>query len=209
LILTLIYISISFYDMIDIYKTGQLSDLIQELRSFKGVLLFMAIYAIRPLFVILPATPMVLAAGAIYGILWGTIIVVFSALLSGTIGFFMARFLGQHIVDKIKHKRFGKIKSRIEKGRWATVISLNFIGISWDFVSIASGLSKIDYKDYLLAICISSPILAFVSVYFGNALFSMITTGNIFQIKTLVAISLVMAGIFLPHLIKRKSEKKP
>lgn len=225
IILIVVFISIKFFNVSRIYKSAEMGGLINELRTFKGALLFIALYSIRPVFVVLPASPMAIAGGAIYGTLVGTIIVVIGALLSGTFGFFMARFIGKEYFDKITHQKISKIlsnsknskglekskifqsKTKIEEGSWATVIFLNFIGLPWDIVSIASGLSKIKYKDFLLGISISSVPQSFIAVYFGNVLFSIRSFSDIFQLKTFIVLILVILGISLPHIIKRRIEK--
>ena len=115
----------NFLDIGSIYKGGEIQELISSLRTVKGALLFITLYAIRPLFIILPASPMAAAGGAIYGTFLGTAIVVIGALISGTIGFFMARFIGKGYLDKIKHSKILRIKNKIEENQEKVDNALN------------------------------------------------------------------------------------
>lgn len=207
-IVLIVFLSLKFFDIIRIFKTGAVGEIIHKSRTIEGVILFLALYTLRPVFVVLPASPMAIAGGVMYGTLFGTIIVVIGALISGSFGFFLARFIGMEYFDKIIHHKILKVKSKIEEGSWATVIFLNFVGLPWDSVSIASGLSKIKYKDFLLGIFISSIPQSFIAVYLGNVLFSIRSFSEIFKIESLIVIILIILGLTLPHFIKRKIERK-
>lgn len=211
LVITLLLISfvaVKFFNIVSVYKTGAIDEIIKGSRTAKGILLFLGLYALRPIFAILPASPMAFAGGAMYGKLFGTIIVVIGALISGTFGFFLARFIGKEYFDRITHHRILKVKSKIEEGSWATIIVLNFIGLPWDSVSIAAGLSKIRYRHFFIGIFISSIPQSFIAVYIGNVLLSMRSLADIFKIENLVVVVLIVLGITLPHFIKRILEKK-
>jgi len=207
-VILIVFLTLKFFNILMIYKTGTLDHIITSGRTFEGVLLFLLLYTLRPVFGILPASPLAIAGGIMYGTLWGTIIVVIGALTSGTFGFFLARYIGKEYFDRITHHRIIKVKSRIEKGSWATVIVMNFIGLPWDFVSIASGLSKIKYKDFLLGISISSIPQSFIAVYLGNVLFNMRSIVDILKFENLIVVVVIILGITLPHYLKNKIEKR-
>ncbi len=210
LIITIIliaFISIKFFNITRIYKTGAVDEIILEAKTVKGVLSFLILYALRPIFVILPASPMAIAGGVMYGTFLGTLIVVIGALISGTFGFFLARFIGKEYFDRITHGRISKVKAKIEKGSWATIVFLNFVGFPWDFVSIAAGLSKIKYRDFFLGIFISAPPQSFIAVFLGNVLLSVKSFSDISKIEVLIVLVIIILGLTLPHFIKRKIEK--
>ncbi|MFH1641879.1 MAG: VTT domain-containing protein [Nanoarchaeota archaeon] len=189
--------SIKFLNLYEIYKSGSLSD---EFSSFKGTVLFIILNSIRPIFIILPALPMNIAAGGLWDPFYALIIVFISFLVSGTVGFYFARFMGKEFVDKIKNPRIIKIKTTIEKCGWAAVISLNYTGIPWDIVSIGSGLSKMTYFEFLVGIAISGVPLTFIAVYFGYAVFSK----NVTQTQFIIIAIIFISGIVLPHVIRKK-----
>jgi uncharacterized membrane protein YdjX (TVP38/TMEM64 family) len=207
-LLLIVFVTVKFFNIVSVYKTGAVDEIIKGSRTAEGVLLFLVLYALRPIFAILPASPMAFAGGAMYGKLFGTIVVVIGALISGTFGFFLARFIGKEYFDRITHYRISKIKSKMEEGSWATVIVLNFIGLPWDSVSIAAGLSKISFRHFFIGIFISSIPQSFIAVYIGNVLLSMRSLADVFKIESLIVIVLIVLGITLPHLIKRILEKK-
>jgi len=96
------------------------------------------------------------------------------------------------------------LKQKIESGGWASVMFLNFVGFSWDIVSIASGLTKIRYKDFLLAISITSIVQGLITVYFGIVIFSIRSLNDILQPKVLIALAITLLGITLPLIIRKR-----
>jgi len=205
-IVSLIVVFLRTNAISEFYKMGNMGVILQNLRTLEGILIFILIYTIRPIFILLPASPMAFAAGAIYGSLFGTVIVIIGALTSGSFGFFIARVIGKGYFDKIAHKRISRLKEKMEHGSWATIISLNFVGLPWDLVSISAGLSKIRYRDFLLGIFISSVPQSLIAVLLGDVVFSIRSLGDVFQLKTIVVLVMVILGVILPHIIKRKME---
>ncbi len=203
-IFLLAFTAVRVFDVMNVYREGAVDEIIKEANTAGGILLFLALYAIRPIFVILPASPMAFAGGAIYGRLFGTLIVVTGALISGTFGFFLTRFIGKEYFDRITMHRISRVKSRLEEGSWATVIVLNFIGLPWDLVSIAAGLSKIRYRDFFIGIFVASIPQSLIAVYIGHAIFSIKSAADLLRPGNFVILFVVILGITLPHYIKRR-----
>jgi len=197
----------AFWDIKELYNAATIQSFFAKFRNIKGIISFLLVYSIRPFFIILPASPLAIVAGAIWGKLFGLIIVVIGALCSGTVGFFFGRFFGKSFFDKITHGKISKVKTKIEKGGCISVVFFNFIGFPWDFVSIASGVSKIKYKDFFLGILISSIPQSFIAVYLGNILLSIRSITDIFTIEMLIAVLLLAIGYGTAVMV-RKYQKK-
>jgi uncharacterized membrane protein YdjX (TVP38/TMEM64 family) len=207
-ILFIIFYFYAFWDIEKLYTATSIQSFFAEFRNLEGTFFFLLVYSIRPFFIVLPASPLALAAGAIWGKLLGLIIVVIGALCSGTVGFFFGRFFGKSFFDKITRGKIGKVKTKIEEGGCVSVVFFNFALLPWDFVSISSGVSKIKYKDFFLGILISSIPQSFIAVYLGHALLSIRSFADIFSIEMLIAVLLLIAG-FIVAVVVRKYQKKP
>ena len=203
-IITYFYIR---YNISEIYKAESLREWLAQFKTVKGISLLFFLYNIRPFFIILPASPLALAAGAIWGKFFGFILILIGALTSSTIGFFFGRIFGKPFFDRI-HGKIGKIKSKIEKGGIVSVAFFSLIGFSLDFVSIASGLSRISYKDFITAILIVGPLQGFIAVYLGDFLINLRSIQDIFSYQILIILGLLGLGFVMSVFTKKYLEKK-
>jgi uncharacterized membrane protein YdjX (TVP38/TMEM64 family) len=119
-----------------------------------GPLLFIGLYFFAMLF-FLPGTPLSLAAGFLFGGVKGTLYIVIGASLGAGGAFLLARFLGKEFVDRILKNKFKKINEydqKLEKNGFLTVLFLRLVPLfPFNGLNFALGLTKVTFKDYLLA----------------------------------------------------------
>lgn len=119
----------------------------------------------------IPSAPIGIAAGAIYGHIWGGVYVLAGSELGAIAAFCIARFVGYDIL----HRWFG------EQLKQGLVGSQNFLMltlfasrlmpfISFDVVSYAAGLTNITFWRFALATLAGIIPAAFLLAHFGNAL---------------------------------------
>lgn len=184
---------------------------VENLRAFLGsfgvwgpVVLTLA-YALRPVAPVLPPLPVAIAIGAIYGVAAGLAIVSVGATLAGIFAFSLARFIGRDYIDSLEGKgKIFQVKRRIEEGGWASVMTARFLNVPWDVVSYASGVSRIRFADFLIGTAVAAVPLSFIAVYFGSALGTIHSAGDLLNPGPLTALAVFVLGVSLPLLLKKK-----
>lgn len=131
--------------------------------------IFVALFALKPLIIVIPAMLMTVVGGSLFGPLQGLLLSLIGFFLSGTIAFFLARLLGESFVNKmLKGKTMGI--DRIMKKNGIPIIALiRFVPVfHYDIVSYTLGLTKIKYKDYIIGSILGVSIETAAYAYLGQ-----------------------------------------
>ena len=170
-----------------------------------GPVVLVLAYSLRPVAPVLPPLPVAIAIGAVYGLATGLVIVSVGATLSALFAFSLARFIGRDYIDSLEGTgKIFEVKRRIESGGWATVMVARFLNVPWDVVSYASGVSRIRFADFLIGTAIPAVPLSFIAVYFGSAFGNIRSAADLLTPGPLTALTVFVAGITLPILLKKK-----
>ena len=145
----------------------------------------------------IPSAPIALAAGAIYGHLWGTVYVAFGAEAGAIAAFSIARFLGYEAM----HKRFGKQLGNSLAGSQNALTLVVFISrlmpfISFDIISYAAGITPLKLWRFALATAAGILPASFLLAHFGSEL---VVEENS---RVLLAVVLLGAVTAIPVVIK-------
>lgn len=117
----------------------------------------------------IPSAPIALAAGAVYGHVLGTFLVVLGAELGALTAFFLARKLGRETLENWLGDRldYGLLGS--QNALTATVFVTRLLPfMSFDLVSYAAGLSKLHFWRFGLATLAGIIPASFLLAHFGN-----------------------------------------
>lgn len=156
-----IFISVIFIAMIIIIANvhrfqGKLGiRKIAEVIRSKGelsFLIYLAIFAIKPIFVIIPTNIIAVASGIVFGSFKGFILTMIGYFISGTVAFYLSRFLGRDFIEDLVGNKFIKLDNNLEKNGFKILFLLRLPPIlPYDALSYAAGLTKISYRDFILA----------------------------------------------------------
>lgn len=134
-----------------------------------GPILIVFLMAIAIVATPIPSAPIALAAGAVYGHTLGTIFVVAGAEVGALVAFGLARVLGRDAL-------VGWLGVKVDAG-WLgsqNALTLTVFGsrlmpfISFDIVSYAAGLSRLQFWRFALATLAGIVPASFVLAHFGN-----------------------------------------
>lgn len=138
-------------------------------RGAAGMIGFGAAYvALALLFV--PGAALTLVAGAIYGFVWGTIVVSLASVTADAVAFLVARYLARRRVEQLarRHPRFGAVDRAVADGGWRMVALLRLSpAIPYSASNYLYGLTGISFWPYLLASWIFTLPGTCVYVYLG------------------------------------------
>ena len=138
--------------------------------GFIGIVLFIALYVIATVLFI-PGAVLTLGAGAIYGVLWGSVYVSIASTLAATCAFLIGRHLAREtITRKIgANKAFAAIDKAVGTGGWK-IVGLTRLSplFPFTFLNYAFGLTRISLREYVVASWIGMMPGTVLYVYLGS-----------------------------------------
>ncbi len=117
----------------------------------------------------IPSAPIALAAGAAYGHLWGTVQVVIGAELGALIAFGLARNLGHDVLRRVFGDRVDAGLLGSQAALTVTVFASRLMPfVSFDMISYAAGLSRLQAWRFALATLAGIVPASFLLAHFGG-----------------------------------------
>ena len=118
-----------------------------------GPVVFLSAYAVATV-AFVPGSLLTLAAGAVFGIWRGTVIVFFGATIGAALAFLVARYLARSAIEKRMegHPRFSAIDRAIgHEGRKIVFLLRLSPVFPFNMLNYALGLTRVRFIDYLIA----------------------------------------------------------
>lgn len=139
------------YKIIENLDINKVSKFIEERNGYSAII-YLALYVIKPFLFVIPTNMMAIVSGIIFGPIKGFVLTMIGFFITGTIAFYLSRFLGKGFVEGLLGKKFLKIDDNIEKNGFKILLLLRLPPIlPFDPLSYACGLTKIKYNDFILA----------------------------------------------------------
>jgi uncharacterized membrane protein YdjX (TVP38/TMEM64 family) len=152
----------------------------------------------------LPAFLITFANAALFGWIYGALLSWFSAMVGAVLCFYIAKFLGREVVEKLTSKTaLESVDSFFDKhGRNAILIARLLPFISFDIVSYAAGLTSMKMKDFLIATGVGQLPATLIYSYAGE----MLTGGAKFFVYGLLTLFAFSALVYLLKRMYGKSK---
>jgi len=150
----------------------------------------------------IPSTPIILAGGYVYGMIVGTILALIGAIIGGTIAFYLVRFYGKPLLEKLVDKHHIDHFNHIfkKRGSIAALISYAIPLFPSDTINLILGLTRMKYLTFLFLVIIGHIPRYLIVNSLGEDLYAG------FTIKTLIMI--IAAIIFVLIAAFRERIKK-
>lgn len=144
----------------------------------------------------LPAFLITFANAAIFGWIYGAILSWFSAMIGAILCFYIAKYLGRDIVEKLASKKaLERVDIFFQKhGLNAILIARLLPFISFDIVSYAAGLTSMKIRHFIIATAIGQLPATLIYSYAGE----MLTGGAKMMVYALLIIFALSALFILP-----------
>jgi uncharacterized membrane protein YdjX (TVP38/TMEM64 family) len=177
-----------------------LRDWLLEFGVGKAALLYVFIYAIRPL-TFFPATLLTMASGLVFGPGLGIAFTVVGENLSANVAFLVARYFARDWVAAHEAAPILKWEQRLRENGLVTVLILRLIYLPFDGVNYACGLTSMRQRDFAIGTFfgILPGLVAFVLLG-SSAGAGAQTRSTIF----LLSLFFFVLGIVVANTIKRK-----
>lgn len=135
-----------------------------------GPVIFIALYVVATVFFV-PGSVLTLGAGAVFGVVWGSIYVSIAATLGATCAFLVGRYLARDaIARKIEgNERFAAIDKAVANEGWK-IVGLTRLSPVFPFtlLNYAFGITQVKLGQYVLASWIGMMPGTVMYVYLGS-----------------------------------------
>ncbi|GAB4212140.1 MAG: TVP38/TMEM64 family protein [Roseiflexaceae bacterium] len=132
-----------------------------------GPLLYLLIYAVRPLF-LFSAVLLTVAGGFLFGPLWGLLYVLIGSNTSATVAYAIGRFLGAGVLEGQQSDGLvQRYAERMRRNSFETVLIMRFVFLPYDLVNYLAGFLRIRWAPFILATVLGSLPGTLAFVLFG------------------------------------------
>ncbi len=166
---------IAFYQWFAMTNNLNTVEVIQLLLDFltqglRGPLLYVLLYAIRPL-IFFPASLLTIASGFVFGPILGVVYTVIASNVSASIAYSVARFFGKGILKEDNPEGLLlRYTHRLRENSFETVMFMRFIFLPYDAVSYFAGFLRINFWPFILATALGSIPGTIAFVGFGASI---------------------------------------
>ena len=175
---------------------------------FLTIFIFVFIYIISVAFLIPIATVLTLAGGFLFGSIEGTLFVNIGATIGAGFAFLFARYIiGAKLQEKYS-TQLEKFNKELTENKYQYLFSLRFLPIFPFFlVNFLAGLTKVDFKTFIITTSLGIIPGSFVYTYAGSQLSSINALSDIFS-KEILSAFLLLGFLTLVPVIVKKFKKK-
>lgn len=161
-------------------------------RPALAIAIFMIIYVVVTALSIPGAAVLTLLAGALFGLITGTVIVSFASTVGATLAFLMARFLIGNYVQERYGDKLTVINKGIDKEGWVYLLTLRMIPVFPFFViNLMMGITKIKVMTFFITSQIGMFAGTVAYVYAGQELAEIDSLQNIISLDLLIAFTII------------------
>ncbi|RED18002.1 TVP38/TMEM64 family protein [Pontivivens insulae] len=142
-----------------------------EAAGLWGGLIVVALMVLHT-FIPFPAEVVAFAAGAVFGLVWGTLFVWCGAMLGAWVGFGLARWLGRDAVASLlPDRQLARLQSWEGKNGASALLAARFIPvIAFNLINVAAGLATVRWWTFTWTTAIGILPLTTVMVWFGSTM---------------------------------------
>jgi uncharacterized membrane protein YdjX (TVP38/TMEM64 family) len=155
----------------------------------------------------LPATPLVVAGGVVFGAGLGTLYNCVGACLGAAATYFFARRLGYDLVAHLLgEERFGRVERRLETYGFRALVGIRFLPLPWPLVNFGAALAGFRFAPFMLATAIGVvPVLFIYTFFFSSLADATIEEGRTKLLQLVGALALLVALVAARWLLRRRS----
>lgn len=204
IIIAILFIIVSIYfvrefQLLEYLSKESLESFLEPFGVFAPLIFMIVYYVITLLFI--SATAFTIISGLLFGKLWGSIYVIIAASLSALTAFYISRYFGKDVLEKLPEKGIGKLikklNEKVEHNSFKSFFVMRCLFLPYAPLSYAAGLvKKANAKDFFLATLITNIIFTPAFTYLGDSLLE----GPKALILPVVLIVLVL---LVPKIMKR------
>ncbi|CAN6298106.1 unnamed protein product [Urochloa humidicola] len=172
------------------------------------ILGYCSIYIFMQTFMIPGTIFMSLLAGALFGVVKGGILVVFTATAGASSCYFVSKLIGRPLVSWLWPEKLRYFQSEIAKRKEKLLNYMLFLRITPTlpntFINMASPIVDIPFHIFFAATLVGLIPASYITVKAGRALGDLKSVRELYDFKTLVVLFLIGSVAVVPTILKRK-----
>jgi Uncharacterized conserved protein len=171
-----------------------------------GPVLFIALYAVGCVFAV-PASIFIIAAGIIWGALFGGVYALAGGVLGAFVSFSVGKFIGAGLLPKLgKHGQ--RLERELEKAGFRSMLVLRLVPIfPFAVLNYAAGVAGMAAGDFVFATALGTAPSHFIVAYSADAIANGTLTSKGAFVRILIVGVLLAALVLLPLAFRRKVEE--
>lgn len=173
---------------------------LSEVGLFRAALIYVVIYAVRPL-ILFPATLLTVASGLIFGPWLGTLFTIIGENASANVGFALVRWFGRETVEAHSTEWLSRWDQKLKQNGIAAVMTMRLLMLPFDAVNFGCGLTAIRHRDYAIG-----TFIGILPSLIGFVLLGGVAASGV-QNRTLVlslSALFMLLGFGIAHYLKRR-----
>ncbi|MEM8857685.1 MAG: VTT domain-containing protein [Chloroflexota bacterium] len=129
-------------------------DIVRQLIAFAqssiwGPIIYILFYFIQPI-VFFPSTFLTIAAGYVYGPIWGTILAIVASNGSSALAWLVGRYFGDVLIsERFKQSMLAHFSDRLRTNSFQSVLLMRLIYLPYDVVSYFSGFIRLSFVAFM------------------------------------------------------------
>lgn len=170
---------------------------------FLAIITFLILYLVKSLSIVFPLMILYITSGIIFTPIYGILVNIVGLFISLSVPYWIGRFCGRDLLDKLtlKYNKLEKLQIAKTKNEWFVSYILRMIGIiPVDIVSMSLGAIKVNYKKYISGSLIGLLPKMIIQTYIGEAIID--PTSSRFILLALFTTSLSIISIYLHYKYK-------
>jgi len=188
---------------------AKVSALLDQLRNlwWAPAALILSYIVLCPLGV--PASPMMIAGGMVFGPVWGSIYNVLGTFLGGTATYFMGRGLGRDFVRHLAGNKLKRVERLISRRGFWGLVGIRFLPIPYPLVNYTAALTGIRPSLFMTTTAIGLIPGATVYTYFAS-LVPKAASGDLSGIvgKLAIASGTLLLLTFIPQIWQARKRRE-
>ncbi len=178
----------------------------------RSALLFVLIYIVVVGLSLPGGLVLTVAAGNIYGLWWGTLLISFASTAAATLPFLAARLCLRDLVERRFGERLAQINAGIERDGVVYLFSLRLLPVSpFLIVNLVMGLTSMSTLNYILVSQVGMLIGTVICVNAGTQIARIDSLGDVVSPGLLISLTLLalfpIAGRRLASLLREQGAK--
>ncbi|KAG6481872.1 uncharacterized membrane protein At4g09580-like [Zingiber officinale] len=174
----------------------------------KFILGYCSIYIFMQTFMIPGTIFLSLLAGALFGVIKGVILVVFSATSGASSCYFLSKLIGRPLISWMWPEKLRFFQAEIAKRRDRLLNYMLFLRITPSlpntFINLASPIVDIPFRIFFLATVVGLLPASYITVRAGLALGELKSVRDLYDFKTFAVLFLIGFISISPAILKRK-----
>ena len=173
---------------------------LSDVGLFRAALIYIVIYAVRPL-ILLPATLLTVTSGLIFGPWLGTLFTIIGENASANVGFTLVRWFGRETVEAHSTEWLSRWDGKLKQNGIAAVMTMRLLMLPFDAVNFGCGLTAIRHRDYAIG-----TFIGILPSLIGFVLLGGVAASGV-QNRTLVlslSAFFMLLGFGIAHALKRR-----